>query len=84
MNWETMETAPQTGRIDIWAKRWVSKTDSFECKRFPDCFWRSTHFSGLSRDWHATHWVPAPKPPEDYSEWGGNIVHNNTGEGTAV
>lgn len=65
MDWQPIDTAPKTSpiRLDIWAKRWVSKTDDFEYRRFPDCYWRSTHFAGLPKDWHPTHWLQAPNPP---------------------
>lgn len=35
-----IESAPKDKtRIDIWAKRWDPDTDSFEFRRFPDCYW---------------------------------------------
>lgn len=74
--WKNIMTAPTTGRIDIWAKRWIAKEDEFEFKRFPDCFWRSTHFSGMPKEWCPTHWLPAPAPPAD-------DVDVNALEGTA-
>lgn len=68
MSWAPICTAPKHAapveRIDLWAKKWISKTDEFEYQRFPDCYWRSTHWVGIPTDWHPTHWMPSPEPPE--------------------
>jgi hypothetical protein len=61
--WRYIESAPLEGRFDVWAKRWVSKDDSFEHRRFTDCFWRSTHISGCPKEWKPTHWCPILPPP---------------------
>lgn len=67
--WLPISTAPQNGvRVDIWAKKWDAKTDTFEFKRFTDCFWRSTHFANFDKDWHPTHWMIAPPAPGECTE----------------
>ena len=68
--WQPIETAPKTGRVDLWAKRWMARTDRFTYARFPDCRWnpsvddRPDRWVGLQDGWRPTHWRPIPAPPK--------------------
>jgi hypothetical protein len=71
--WRPIETAPKDGtRVDLWAKSWLPAFDRFESKRFADCVWmngdqmcnRPPYWLNLHKDWHPTHWMPLPAPPE--------------------
>jgi len=64
--WHMIETAPIDGRFDVWAKRWVAKSDTFEQRRFTDCYWRSTHIYGCPKEWKPTHWFPIPTASSGY------------------
>lgn len=64
--WNHIITAPREGRFDVWAKRWMSKTDTFEYRRFTNCFWRATHIANVPKEWSATHWCPVLDAPEGY------------------
>jgi hypothetical protein len=63
--WQPIETAPTEILIDLWAKRWIAKTDEFAFKRFADCY-LDFHgkICGLDPDYRATHWMPLPEPPK--------------------
>lgn len=69
-----IESAPKDRtNIDIWAKRWDAETDSFEFRRFPDCYWceppwdsnKKPYWEGVCASWMPTHWMPQPAPPKE-------------------
>lgn len=62
--WRYIESAPLDGKFDVWAKRWVAKDDSFEQRRFTDCFWRRTYIAGCPKEWKPTHWIPILPAPQ--------------------
>jgi len=61
--WHDIETSPREGTFDVWAKRWIAISDSFEHKRFPDCHWRGTYIGGVPKGWRPTHWCPVIGAP---------------------
>jgi hypothetical protein len=70
--WTPIETAPKDGtKIDIAAKLWMSRTDTFAVSRFPSCHWwkgdsmcnRSAAWQGVDDGWRPTHWMPVPELP---------------------
>ena len=70
--WPAIETAPMDGsRVDLWAKIWLSATDSFISRRFPNCYWtkgdimtnRRAAWVNMDGGYVATHWMPLPPPP---------------------
>lgn len=71
--WQSIETAPKDGtRVDLWAKTWLPAFDKFESRRFSDCYWtkgdsmtnRHAMWAGMDSNFHATHWMPLPSPPQ--------------------
>lgn len=74
-DWNLMATAPIDRKIDIFAKRWVARTDEFEFKRFVDCTWRGTYFGGCPKDWFPTHWMPVPENPSNIERLHYNTEH---------
>lgn len=69
-----IKSAPKDGTIiDIWAKKWNPETDSFEFRRFPDCYWceppwdsnKKPYWEGVWANWKPTHWMLKPTPPKE-------------------
>ena len=69
--WRDMDTAPKDGtRVDMYAKTWVAKTDSFSYRRFTDCHWVTLNrvtgdgfWRGLDKKYSPTHWMLTPEEP---------------------
>lgn len=58
--------APFDGeRIDILAKKWEARTDTFRYRRFIDCEWDwDLHdFTNIDNGWHPEYWMTLPTPP---------------------
>jgi len=78
--WRDISEAPKYDRtnrgrvvyIDILAKIWLKDKDTFEFKRFPNCYWRdkfdntSAHWLGVPEDWRAVAWMPIPEIPKQW------------------
>jgi hypothetical protein len=64
MNWQPIETAPKDGTrflapsidgrtvtIGLWSDQWGG-------------YWDDLTVGHLNGQWHPTHWMPLPPPPE--------------------
>lgn len=69
-----MDSAPKNGSsFDVWAKCWLSSTDTFIHRRMIDCRYdrpfdssfdsAKTELRGIEKGWVATHWMPLPAAP---------------------
>ena len=62
--WQPIETAPDSGFVDIYAKRFNSITQKWEFRRFTDVDMSWTIHKKDVCAFTPTHWMPIPKPQE--------------------